>query len=60
MSAELNPARRRQLLLAAGLALAIAVILPFALAGGLGRLVGGLWVTVMGAVMSLVAAMFGG
>lgn len=50
--------KRAWLLLGAG-ALAAAV-LPFALAGGLGRLVGGLWVTVMGAVMSLVAAMFGG
>jgi len=51
--------KRAWLLLGAG-ALAAAVLAPFALAGGLGRLVGGLWVTVMGAVMSLVAAMFGG
>ncbi|MCR6644291.1 MAG: hypothetical protein NVV62_07125 [Terricaulis sp.] len=51
---------RRGWMLAGAGALVLALILPFALAGGLGRLVGGLWVTVMGAVMSLVAAMFGG
>jgi lauroyl/myristoyl acyltransferase len=60
LSAELTRARRRQLMLAAGVAVVLAIVLPFALAGGLGRFVGGLWVTVMGAVMSLVAAMFGG
>ena len=60
MSQQLTPARRRQLMLAAGVAVALAVILPFALAGGLGRLIGGLWVTVMGAVMRIVGAMFGG
>lgn len=42
---------------AAGLALLI--LLPFALAGGLGRFVGSLWVTVMGAVMSIIGALFG-
>jgi len=47
-------------MLAAGVAVALAVILPFALAGGLGRLIGGLWVTVMGAVMRIVGALFGG
>ena len=60
MSPPLNPARRRQLLLAAAAALAVALLLPLAMAGGLGRLVGGLWVTVMGAVAGLLAAMFGG
>jgi len=51
--------RRGWFLVSAG-AVALALILPFALAGGMGRFIGGLWVTVMGAVMSLVAAMFGG
>jgi len=59
LSQQLTPARRRQLMLAAGVAAAVAVILPFALAGGLGRLIGGLWVTVMGAVMRIVGALFG-
>ncbi|HRK64001.1 MAG TPA: hypothetical protein PLN53_06360 [Terricaulis sp.] len=60
MNQDISPARRRQLLLALGVAAALVLILPFALAGGLGRFVGGLWVTVMGAVMRIVAAMFGG
>lgn len=51
--------RRGWFLVSAG-AVALVLILPFALAGGMGRFIGGLWVTVMGAVMSLVAAMFGG
>lgn len=51
---------KRGWLLLGGASLALLVLLPFALAGGLGRLVGGLWVTVMGAVMSIVAAMFVG
>lgn len=51
---------RRGWLLLGGAGLALLVLLPFALAGGLGRFVGGLWVTVMGAVMSIVAAMFVG
>lgn len=59
MSPQLTPARRRQLVLAAGVAVVLALILPFALAGGLGRFVGGLWVTVMGAVMGIVGALFG-
>ncbi len=51
--------RRGWFLVSAG-AVALVLILPFALAGGMGRFIGGIWVTVMGAVMSLVAAMFGG
>lgn len=50
---------RRTWLLIGAAGLAVLVALPFALAGGLGRLIGGLWVTVMGAVMRLVGAMFG-
>jgi lauroyl/myristoyl acyltransferase len=57
---KLDKLDRRTLALLGLGALALALILPFALAGGLGRFVGGLWVEVMGAVMSLVAAMFGG
>lgn len=47
-------------MLALGVAAVVALILPFAFAGGLGGFVGGLWVSVMGAVMAIVAAMFGG
>lgn len=50
---------RRGWIIAAVAVLAIVVALPFALAGGLGRFVGQLWVTVMGAVMSIVGALFG-
>lgn len=35
------------------------VLLPFGLAGALGRMIGGIWVSVMSAVMAIVAAMFG-
>jgi len=57
---KLGKLDRRGWLLVSAIGLAVLLALPFALAGGLGRFVGGLWVTVMGAVMSLVAAMFGG
>jgi hypothetical protein len=49
-----------------GAALIVAMVIVAALvlvpsvAAGLGRLVGGLWVTVMGAVVGLLGAMFGG
>ncbi len=46
---------RIALILALVAALAI-VLAPVALAGGAGRLIGGLWVTVMGAIVGL----FGG
>jgi lauroyl/myristoyl acyltransferase len=58
LKAERTPARRR-LWWALGAALALAVMAPLALAGGLGRFIGGLWVSVMGAVMAIIAAMFG-
>lgn len=51
---------KRGWMIAGAAGLALLIVAPFALAGGLGRFVGGLWVTVMGAVMSIVAAMFGG
>ncbi len=57
MSAERKPGRRLWLALGIGLALSIAA--PFALAGGLGRFIGGLWVSVMSAVMALVGSLFG-
>jgi lauroyl/myristoyl acyltransferase len=58
LKAVRTPARRR-LWWALGAALALAVTAPLALAGGLGRFIGGLWVSVMGAVMAIIAAMFG-
>lgn len=36
-----------------------AFLLAPSFAGGVGRLVGGLWVTVMGAVVGLIGGMFG-
>lgn len=53
-------ARPRLLLWILGAIVLVALLAPTAMATGLGRLIGGLWVTTMGAVMSLIAAMFGG
>lgn len=50
----------RLLLWILGAILLLALLAPTAIAAGLGRLVGGLWVTTMSAVMGLIAAMFGG
>lgn len=47
------------LLLAAAL-VALAVLVVPGLAAGLGQLVGGLWVTVMRAVVGLLGGIFGG
>jgi len=40
--------------------LALAIVLVPSFAALVGRLVGGLWVTVMGAIAGLLAGMFGG
>ena len=40
--------------------LGLALLLVPSVAAGLGRLVGGLWVTVMGAIAGLLGGLFGG
>lgn len=40
--------------------LALAIVLVPSFAALVGRIVGGLWVTVMGAISGLLAGMFGG
>jgi hypothetical protein len=40
-------------------ALLVVLLAPLLFAGGLGRFVGGLWVTVMAAIAGLLGALFG-
>ena len=47
-------------LLGVAAVLVVAALLVPGLAAGVGRLVGGLWVTVMAAVVGLLGGMFGG
>ena len=47
-------------LLGVAAVLVVAALLVPGLAAGVGRLVGGLWVTVMGAVAGLLGGIFGG
>jgi hypothetical protein len=58
-----NPQRRRGLgfwlLVAAAAIAALLLLAPGAAAEGVGRLLGDLWVSTMGAVMSLIGAVLG-
>lgn len=53
---RLAPGAQRLLLIAAGAVVVLVLLAPAAMAAGAGRLLGELWVTVMGALVAL----FGG
>lgn len=59
MNAPRPPPTHRRLMLAGGLLVLAVALSPFLAAGGLGRLVGSLWVSTMGAVFALIGGILG-
>ncbi len=53
------PPHRRRMWALGATALLVVLLAPLLFAGGLGRFVGGLWVTVMAAIAGLLGALFG-